>query len=242
MIKRNEFAQKIAELELSHAERAIAFLWYYRQTQEYEERSASELASDFHDEDFPKPNMTHLKEALKKSRYTVKGKQKNTFQLDVRKIPELDQQYKSLLKIKVYQPKDNIIPFEWVKGTRLYLEKIVNQINSTYELGLYDCCIVMCRRLMESLIIEVYIVIKRQGEIQDNKVFFMLDRLISHFITDKAITLSRNAPKTMKSIKEIGDTAAHDRVYVTQPQDIDDVKHKYRGLIQELLLLGKIKS
>jgi hypothetical protein len=242
MVKRSEFAQKIAQLKLSHAERATAFLWYYRQTQEYEERSASELASDLHDEDFPKPNVTNLKEALKKSRFTVKGKQKNTFQLDVRKINELDQRYESFLKIKVYQPKYNVIPFEWVQGKRPYLEKIVNQINSTYELGLYDCCIVMCRRLMESLIIEIYIVAKRQSEIQNNKVFFMLDRLISHIITDQAITLSRNAPKTMKIIKEIGDTAAHDRVYITQSQDIDDVKHKYRRLIQELLTLCRIKK
>ena len=242
MVKRSAFAQKIATLEISHAQRAIAFLWYYRQTQEYEERSALELASDLHDEDFPKPNVTRLKKALKKSRYTVKGKQKNTFQLDVRKIPELDQQYKSLLKIKEYQPKDNIIPFDWVKGTRIYLEKVVNQINSSYELEFFDCCAVMCRRLMESLIIEVYIVAKRQHEIQNNKVFLPLEKMISYICSDKKITLNRNAYKTMLSIKEVGDTAAHDRVYITQQPDINDIKHKYRRQILELLILSKIKN
>jgi hypothetical protein len=242
MIKRSAFAQKIAEIDLTHTDRAIAFLWYYRQTQEYEERSITELANDLHDEGFPKPNPTRLKESLIKSKYVVRGKQKSTFQLDLRKTQELDKVYKELLKIKEYEPKDNIIPSEWVKGTRIYLQKLVNQINTTYEWGLYDCCAVMCRRLMESLIIEVYICSKRQKEIQSNKVFFMLEKLISYICSDNNITLSRNSPKTMKNIKDIGDTAAHDRTYITQQTDIDDLKSKYRRLIKELLVLSKINN
>lgn len=240
MIKRSEFAKKIADLELDHVGRAIAFLWYYRQTQEYDERSASELAKDLSDEHFPSPNITRLNESLKRNKYTIKGKQQNTFQLDIRKIPELDAEYNKLLKIKTYTPSDNIIPSDWVKGTRLYLEKLVHQINSAYELGLFDCCAVMCRRLMELLIIEVYISSNRQHEIQNNKIFYMLDKLISYICADKNITLSRNSLKTMLAMKDIGDTAAHDRFYVTESGDIDEIKPKYRRLIQELLTLSKI--
>ena len=50
MADRSRFAKGIASLELSHTDRAISFLWYYRQTQEFEERTASELANDLHDE------------------------------------------------------------------------------------------------------------------------------------------------------------------------------------------------
>ena len=53
MNKRKEFATKLAELDLTHVDRAIALLWYYRQTQEFEERSAFELANDLHDAEFP---------------------------------------------------------------------------------------------------------------------------------------------------------------------------------------------
>jgi hypothetical protein len=242
VINRSGFAQKIAGLELDHTEKAIAFLWYYRQTQEYEERSACELAKDLHEEGFSKPNITYLNRSLRKSKYTTRGKQKNTFQLDLQNLSELDQVYNKLLKIKTYEPKDNIIPFDWVKGTRSYLEKLVNQINVAYELGLYDCCAVICRRLMESLIIEIYISSDRQYEIQDNKIFFMLEKLISYVCSDKNIILSRNAPKSMRIIKDIGDIAAHDRVYIAQQVDIDDIKSKYRHLIQELLVLSKIKK
>jgi hypothetical protein len=242
MIKRSEFAKKIADLKLDHVGRAIAFLWYYRQTQEYEERLVSELVKDLKDEGFPEPNITRLNESLKKSKYTIKGRQRNTFQLDIRKIPELDKEYNKFLKIKTHKPDDNIIPFDWVKGTRLYLEKLVNQINSTYEFGLYDCCAVMCRRLMESLIIEVYISSKRQHEIQNNKRFHMLEKLITYICADKNVTLGRNSPRAMQATKDIGDTAAHDRTYVTEQVDIDDIKSKYRRLIQELLTLSKIQQ
>ena len=188
------------------------------------------------------PNITRFSEKLRKSKFTVSGKQKNTFQLDIRKVPELDNQYSSLLKIRKHQPNDSILPSNYVLGTRKYLEDIVWQINSSYELGLYDCCAVMCRRLMESLIIEIYIQEKRQSEIQNNCAFVMLDNLVKYICSDSKITLSRNTPKTMKDIKHLGDTAAHDRIYITEPQDIDDIKAKYRRLIYELLVLSKIKK
>ena len=242
MINRSKFAQEIASLKMDHVERSIALLWYYRQTQEYEERSASELAKDLHEENFPKPNVTLLKDKLKRSKYTIKGKQKGTFQIDLRKIPELDSKYASLLKLKMHQPSETLIPSEWVKGTRAYLGKIVNQINGCYELGYFDCCAVMCRRLMESLIIEVYMSNKRHNEIQHNRIFLPLEKLVGYICADNSIQLNRNTPKTITRIKEIGDTAAHDRVYITQQQDIDDIKHKYRRMIEELLTLAKIKK
>ena len=46
--------------------------------------------------------------------------------------------------------------------------------------------------------------------------------------------------KRMRNIKESGDTAAHDRTYITSKQDIDDSKQKIRKTLTELLsLCGK---
>jgi len=45
----------------------------------------------------------------------------------------------------------------------------------------------------------------------------------------------------MQEVKDLGDTAAHDRVYITQQTDIDDMKPSFRRLIEELLLLAGIK-
>ena len=117
---------------------------------------------------------------------------------------------------------------------------MVYQINATYEYGMFDACAVLCRRLMESLIIEIYIHQKRHSDIQHDGVFFMLDRLIVHVGNDQNIHLSRNTAKTVREVKQLGDTAAYDRTYITPQIDIDDVKARYRRLIKELLLVSGV--
>jgi hypothetical protein len=238
---RKGFVQELAKRSLSHTERAIAFLWYYRQTQEFEERTASELANDLHEEGFPKPNVTRLSTGLSKSKFTVRGQRTGSFQVDVRRLEELDTKFGDLLQIKNVQVSDQIIPGEWVKGTRLYLEKMVQQINGTYDYGFYDACATLCRRLMESLIIEAYITEGRAQEIQKDRVFLDLEKLISVIRNDQKIILGRSTPKAMVETKQLGDTAAHDRVYITHQQDIDDIKVRYRRMIRELLDVARIK-
>jgi hypothetical protein len=235
MPDRSRFAKGIASLDLSHADRAVALLWYYRQTQQFEERTASELANDLHDEAFPKPNVTRLNRELARSRYTIKGRRPGSFQIDVRRLSDLEEQYGRFLEMKSVDVPDLVIPKDWVKGTRLYLEEMVRQINGTYDSGFYDACATMCRRLMESLIIELYIHSDRAAEIQNNGVFLGLGQLITYVGSDRSLTLGRNTPKTMTQVKELGDTAAHDRVYITSKQDIDDIIPQYRRMLQELL-------
>lgn len=242
MITRKEFASYLAEQSLSHAERAVALLFYYRESQEFDERSASDLAADLHDLDFPKANATRLKEGLGKSKFTSTGSKRGLYKIDVRKLTELETLYGSALLRKQVKVSKYVIPPEWVNGTRRYLEHMVYQINAGYEYGMYDASAVLLRRLMESLIIEIYIKEKRTLDIQKNSAFFMLEKLIATVSSDVAINLSRNSPKTMKEIKQLGDTAAHDRTYVTPVEDIDDIKARARRLIQELLVKSGITT
>jgi hypothetical protein len=225
---RHEFAREIASLKLSHVERAIAILWYYRETQEYEERTASELATDLHEEGFPKPNVTRLHQDLTRSRYTTRGRRPRSFQLDLRRLDKLDEKYKDLLDIKPVDVSGAIIPPEWVARTRVYLERMVHQINGCYDFGFYDGCATLCRRLMESLIIEIYIAQGRHQEIQSNRLFLPLDRLIAQITSDATIPLNRNTPRIMRDIKQIGDTASHD-VYSTQSVHLFQCKPSTRS-------------
>jgi hypothetical protein len=235
---RSEFARQIATLDLSHTERAIAFLWYYRQSQEFDERSASELAADLHEEGFPRPNVTRLKADLGRSRYTIRGTRPGTFQIDVRRLEALDEDYADLLEVRRVEVAGSVLPVDTAAGTRAYLEKLVHQINGSYEFGFYDACAVLCRRLVETLLIEVYVSRRRHHEIQVGGVFRPLEALIAYIKNDTTITLSRGSPKTMDEIKQIGDAAAHDRTYITHPSDIADLRTRYRRLISELLNLS----
>lgn len=242
MTSRKDFAKHIANLGLSHVERATAFLWYYDYTQDYEERTPSELAGDLHDEGFPRPNVTRLSEDLRKSRFVIRGSRKGSFQLDIRLKNTLDELHQEFLSVKVVKVSGSVLNPELVAGTRGYLERLVHQINGSYEYGFYDSAAVLCRRLMESLLIEIYIHQKRTSEIRQAATFFQLEKLIAFVCNDAAVTLSRNAPKTMTEIKQLGDTAAHDRVYITQQADIDDLRTRFRRLVQELLVLAGIKT
>jgi hypothetical protein len=241
MPSRAALAKRLASLNLSHVERAIAFLWYYRHTQEFEERTASELANDLHDEDFPKPNVTRLEKDLRKSPFTIRGKRARTFQVDVRRIEELDSKYGPMLKIRSINPSDSLIPADWVGGTRQYLERLVQQINACYDYGLYDACAVLCRRLMESLIIEIYVSQKRHADIQQAGFFLQLDALISYLLNDTSVPKSAILRKAAPEVKALGDAAAHDRSYITRQTDIDAIRLSYSRMISELLRLSGVR-
>jgi hypothetical protein len=236
---RKTFCRSLATLELTQAELAVALLWFYRQAQQYEERAATELADDLREEGFPRPNSSRLHDDLRRSKFTIKGRRKGTFQLDVRRVPSLDERYQKVLGVTEVEVDGAIVPSEWVAG-RFYLERLCRQINGAYEYGFYDASAVLCRRLMESLIVETYIAAGLQHEIKPAGAFLMLDGLIAHIRSHKTIVLGRSSPKTMQAVKELGDTAAHDRTYVTQQKDVDDLKLAYRKLIQELLTLGGV--
>ena len=55
------------------------------------------------------------------------------------------------------KPKtEMVIAGSLVANTRGYIERVVAQINGTYENGWYDGCAVMIRRLLETLIVEAF--------------------------------------------------------------------------------------
>ena len=78
----------------------------------------------------------------------------------------------------------NIIFTPLVKGTRSYIEKVANQINGCYEYGWFDACAVMIRRLLETLIIEVFEYHKIQSKIQKNGDYLYLRDLINITIVE----------------------------------------------------------
>jgi len=235
MATRSEFARRLAERDLSHVERAVALLYYYRESQEFEKRTPTALASDLHEEGFPRPNATRLKNDLQRSHFVVRGQQRGSFQLDLRRISELEERYGAFLERPRIEVEGHVLPNEWVTGTRLYLERMVYQINGAYQYGFYDACATLTRRLMESLIIEIYVHERRHRQIQNNGVFIPLEKLIKYVTNDPKVALARNTPRIMNDVKQLGDTGAHDRTYITAKVDIDDIKALYRRLIQELL-------
>jgi hypothetical protein len=155
---------------------------------------------------------------------------------------ELDEKYSELLDFKEVVVDDVVIPADWRKGGKFF-EKMIDQINGTYHFHYFDACAVLSRRLMESLIIKVYLSKGRETEIKDaDNKFKGLEFLIAKISSDYRDKLGRESSNTMTKVKEVGDTAAHDKTYLTIQADIDEIKTKYRKVIYELMILAGIIS
>jgi hypothetical protein len=56
------------------------------------------------------------------------------------------------------------------------------------------------------------------------------------------VRLARGTPRVLERIKAVGDTAAHDKTYITTATDIDDFSHDFRRVISELMHLAGIQA
>jgi len=135
-----------------------------------------------------------------------------------------------------------VISIVLVKNTRGYIEKISNQINGCYEKGWYDACAVMIRRLIETLIIEVFEKHNLSSSIKDgNGDYYFLRDLITLLLNDTSWSLGRNVKTALPHLKDIGDKSAHSRRYNAQRDDIDKIKSGLRDVVQELIYLSGLK-
>jgi hypothetical protein len=136
-----------------------------------------------------------------------------------------------------------VIMTSLVRGTRGYIEKVANQINGAYEHGWYDACAVMLRRLIETLIIEVFEHHKLSSKIQNaSGDFLFLRDLIDRTLAEKTWNLSRNTKQALPKLKDVGDKSAHNRFYVAQRGDIQPLLTEIRGVVQELLFLSGLRK
>ena len=135
-----------------------------------------------------------------------------------------------------------VLPSSLVRGTRGYIVIIVNQINGTYEKGWYDSCAVMIRRLIETLIIEVFEHYKIASKIKNrNGDFLFLNDLIEKIISESSWNLGRDTKVSLRKLKYIGDKSAHSRRFNARRWDIDKIIDGLRVAIEEMIYLASLK-
>jgi hypothetical protein len=135
-----------------------------------------------------------------------------------------------------------VIPYHLYRDTRGYVERVANQANCCYEHGCYEACAVMIRRLMEILIIEVFIKKGIEDTIKDsNGNLFFLEGLIDKLLNEPSIVISRNTKPAYRKLKSLGDRAAHGRMVITPKSKIDDLKNDIFEVTTELLYESGLK-
>ncbi len=137
---------------------------------------------------------------------------------------------------------NQVIDAVLVKDTEIYLEKVVNQINGAYEHGWYDACAVLLRRLIETLIIEMYEAHQIDHKIKDSQGnFITLKHLIVQATQEKKWNLGRKG-KHLEALKALGDLSAHNRRFIAVRSDIEKLIPNIRIVVQELVTLANLKK
>ena len=145
---------------------------------------------------------------------------------------------KELGEVEQPKPTSDLFNLDIVANTRGYIEKVANQACVCYDLKLYDACLVMIRKMLETLIIEAFerytIADKIKGA--DGNFFYLSD-LIPSLLNERSWNISRNASKSIPKIKALGDLSAHNRRFIAKKDDIDKIKDDLRSVIEELVHL-----
>jgi hypothetical protein len=137
---------------------------------------------------------------------------------------------------------EQVLAMAVTQNTRGYIEKIVQQANGCYEHQWYDACAVMIRRLVETLIIELYEARGKSIEIQDKDGnYLMLKDLADRITSDKCWNLGRETKQVLPLLKSLGDRSAHNRRYLAKKPDIDRVLHGLRVAADDLLHVSGLK-
>lgn len=145
----------------------------------------------------------------------------------------------SIGELKLNEPTDNYFPLELLHNTRSYLIKTAKQAIQCYDYQFYDACLVMTRRLIETLIIELFERHKIKEKIQDtNGNYFFCSDLIDCLLSEKTLwTIGRNSVKALPDIKTKGDLCAHNRRFNATKSDVDSIKFGLRIVVEELVHL-----
>lgn len=128
-----------------------------------------------------------------------------------------------------------LLPLSMFNNTRGYIIKVVTQINGCYVNEFYDACAAMLRRLIETLIIEIYETSGGLDEIKSQREIIQLEKLIEKIFNDPKVHISRNVRKTLNQIKVLGDTGSHNRKVNLKKDNIDDLKTELKIAIEELM-------
>lgn len=130
-----------------------------------------------------------------------------------------------------------LLPIEIFENTKHYLKKNAIQVNSCYKYQAFDACLILLRKITETLIIELFEKEQIENRIRDNDDnYFMLKKLIVIFQNENQLKKyrSRVTNRTLPKLKEYGDLSAHMRRFNATKDDIDRMRDDFRSFFQEL--------
>jgi hypothetical protein len=131
---------------------------------------------------------------------------------------------------------------EIVGGTRRYVENVMRQVNRSFQCECYDACGVMVRRLLETLIIEVF---EKKGiadMIKDGGNYFMFTALVNKLIETPETPVGRTTKAALPKIAKVLNNCAHNRVFNVGPKQLQRYQTDIEIALTELVSLWDIRK
>jgi hypothetical protein len=241
----DDFCEVVKKLKRTNAEKALAVLWFHDQKQADIAMSAGELTRILGDHHIGTANSTALGRAIAETKLASESRAGFSLKPGSRRViqgwlpADLDGIQPTMDQAAGYLPEA-----VW-RSTRGYIEGVCRQLNGCFKFAYYDAAAVMLRRLLETLIIEAYEHLKREGEIKDGGgQYLMLRDLVERACGEKGhpgLNLGRDSKSTLKDARDIGNWSAHARRYTAVSTDLTKIQAGVRVAVQELIHLANLK-
>ena len=181
------------------------------------------------------PNKSRLSSALVKSQRAFLLDPKGNLLFRPAALQQLDREYGQLWNDSVtIESSSELIDEVKFCGKEHNIDRLIKQINHSYRSNCFDACAVLMRRIFEILIVLTYQKFDIDSEIQDTSGnYYQLDTLVKKIINNTTIKLGR-IKNDFQLIREVGNYSAHGLTYTAGKKDIDDIKQKYRVMLDEL--------
>jgi hypothetical protein len=239
----DRFCEVVKNSNRSNVEKALAVLWYFDNEQLDIAKTAGQLTKVIGDHHIGTPNQTALAEGIRKTKLASESKNGFSLKPGSRKIirewlPDLEGVQPEMDHASGYLPESI-----W-KSTRGYIEEVCRELNGSFQHAYYNAAAVMLRRLLETLIIEAYEHINREGEIKDGSGnYLMLSDLAERACGEnghKGINLGRDSKKILKDARSLGNWSAHARRFLAHASDLTKFQAGMRFLVQELIQIADL--
>lgn len=139
-------------------------------------------------------------------------------------------------KPKLIKESNSLFPQILFHDTRKYLIEYAKEASACYDLGLYNSCLFMLRKITETLIIELYESKNIQMKIKNGKDdYFQLSELIKSVTSESTWKLTKIVKENLPKIKLLADSSVHSKRFSARKPDIDDIKTNLRISFEEII-------
>lgn len=231
------FTARLSNAGLREVDVAVALIWFRTHSEtDVADVTAREIADLMRQQRLSGAvNVSRLNRSLANHSDTVRGHRTDSFRIKKASDESLSSRFSEYADLSRAPVKDLLISASIELGGRRPLEAIRREANGAYERGFYNSAAVMCRRLVEMLLIEA---LEKKGageKIRDaNDSLLGFADLIAVAKSGKYLKFSRSAPGALSRAKELGDAGAHHRHFVAAKKDLDDLNPGLALLISEL--------